>query len=75
MALLGECFRQALDVARRQQGKLLELRATMSLSRWWQCQGKRDESRQLLAETYNCLTEGIDATDLKQDRTLLGTVS
>jgi hypothetical protein len=30
MALPGECLRQALDVARRQQGKALELRATMS---------------------------------------------
>jgi predicted ATPase len=32
------CFQQALDVARRQQAKALELRATLSLSRLWQQQ-------------------------------------
>ena len=37
------CFQQALDVARRQQAKSLELRAAMSLSRLWQRQGKRAE--------------------------------
>jgi predicted ATPase len=36
-----EHFRQALDVARRQQAKSLELRAAMSLSQLWQQQGKR----------------------------------
>jgi hypothetical protein len=45
-----ECFRQALDVARGQQAKSLELRATMGLSRWWERQSKRDEARQWLAE-------------------------
>src|SRR5262249_42045733 len=39
------CFHQALDRARRQQAKSLELRATVSLSRLWQQQGKRDEAR------------------------------
>ena len=39
------CFQQALDVARRQQAKALELRATMSLSRLWQRQGKREAAR------------------------------
>ena len=34
------CFRQALEVARQQQAKSLELRAAMSLSRLWQQQGK-----------------------------------
>ena len=35
------CFHQALDVARRQQAKALELRAALSLSRLWQQQGQR----------------------------------
>jgi len=43
------CFQQALDIARSQQAKSLELRAAMSLSQLWQQQGKRDETRQLLA--------------------------
>jgi predicted ATPase len=45
------CFQQALAVARRQQAKSWELRAAMSLSRLWQ-QGKRDETRELLAPIY-----------------------
>jgi TOMM system kinase/cyclase fusion protein len=44
------CFQQALDIARRQQAKSLELRAAMSLSRLWQQQGKRAEAYQLLVE-------------------------
>ena len=38
------CFHRALDIARRQQAMSLELRATMSLSRLWQQQGKRARS-------------------------------
>jgi predicted ATPase len=65
------CFRQALDVARRQQAKSLELRASMSLSRLWQRQGKRDEARQLLTEVYGWFTEGFDTADLKEAKALL----
>src|SRR5262245_50328552 len=54
------CFRQALDIARQQQAKSLELRAAMSLSRLWQQQGKRAAARQLLAETYGWFTEGFE---------------
>src|SRR5215468_10545800 len=43
------CLHQALDVARRQQTKALELRAALSLSRLWQQQGKRGEAHALLA--------------------------
>ena len=42
------CFQQALEVARRQEGKSLELRAAVSLGRLWQQQGKSEEARQLL---------------------------
>jgi predicted ATPase len=65
------CFRQALDVAHRQQAKSLELRATMSLSRLWQRQGKRDEARELLAPIYGWFTEGFDTTDLQEAKMLL----
>ena len=65
------CFHQALDIARRQQAKSLELRAAMSLSRLWQRQGKRDEARQLLAPIYSWFTEGFDTADLKEARALL----
>jgi predicted ATPase len=65
------CFRQALDVARRQQAKSLELRAAMSLSRLWQCQGKRTAAYQLLAEVYGWFTEGFDTADLQEAKALL----
>jgi predicted ATPase len=65
------CFQQALDIARRQQAKSLELRAALSLSRLWQRQGKRAEARVLLAEVYGWFTEGFDTADLQEAQALL----
>jgi predicted ATPase len=65
------CFQQALDVARRQEAKSLELRAAMSLSRLWQQQGKRAEARELLAPIYGWFTEGFDTADLQDAKALL----
>jgi class 3 adenylate cyclase/predicted ATPase len=65
------CFRQALDVARRQEAKSLELRATMSLARLWQQQGKRAEAHALLAPVYHWFTEGFDTADLQEAKSLL----
>jgi predicted ATPase len=65
------CFRQALDIARYQQAKSLELRAAMSLSRLWQRQGKRVAAHQLLAEVYDWFTEGFDTADLQETKALL----
>jgi predicted ATPase len=66
-----ECFHRAIDTARRQSAKSLELRAVMSLSRLWQKQGKKKEARQALAEIYNWFTEGFDAKDLQEAKALL----
>jgi predicted ATPase len=71
MAEVETCFRQALDVARRQKAKSLELRAVMSLSRLWQQQGKRQEAYDLLAPIYHWFTEGFDTVDLQDARSLL----
>jgi TOMM system kinase/cyclase fusion protein len=65
------CFRQALDIAHRQQAKSWELRAAMSLSRLWQRQGKTAEASALLAPVYGWFTEGFDTTDLQEARALL----
>ena len=62
---------QALAIARRQQVKSWELRATLSLSRLWQQQGKQDEARKLLPEVYGWFTEGFDTADLQEARALL----
>src|SRR5262249_30149736 len=53
-----DCFWQAIGIARKQQAKSLELRATMSLARLWQQQGKTAEAHKLLAEIYGWFTEG-----------------
>jgi serine/threonine protein kinase/predicted ATPase len=65
------CFQQAIEIARRQSAKSLELRATMSLARLWQQQGKATEARQMLAEIYGWFTEGFGTADLKEARALL----
>jgi transcriptional regulator with AAA-type ATPase domain/predicted ATPase len=69
------CFLQALDVARRQQAKSLELRAAMSLSRLWDRQSKRQEARQLLVGIYSWFTEGFDTADLQDAKALLAELS
>ena len=65
------CFRQALELARYQQAKSLELRAALSLGRLWQHQGKRAEAYQLLAAIYGWFTEGFDTADLQEAKALL----
>jgi predicted ATPase len=65
------CFLKALDIARKQQAKSLELRAVMSLSRLWQQQGKQKEAHSLLSDIYNWFTEGFDTKDLQEAKALL----
>ena len=65
------CFQQALDLARHQQARSIELRVATSLSRLWLRQGKGDEARQLLTGVYDWFTEGFDTLDLQEARGLL----
>lgn len=65
------CFRQAIDLARRDQAKSLELRAAMSLARLWQRQGRRSEARAAVAAVYGTFTEGFATPDLLDARELL----
>jgi predicted ATPase len=69
------CFRHAIEIARRQQAKSWELRTVMSLSRFLQSQGKKDEARRMLAEIYGWFTEGFDTADLKEAKALLEELS
>ena len=68
-------LQRALDIARHQEAKSLELRAAMSLSRLWQQQGKRAAARELLAPIYGWFTEGFDTADLQEARALLEQLS
>jgi predicted ATPase/class 3 adenylate cyclase len=69
------CFLKAIEVARRQQAKSLELRATVSLARLWQRQGKMEDAHQMLAEIYGWFTEGFDTADLQDAKALLDELS
>jgi hypothetical protein len=64
-------FDRALAVARQQQAKSWELRAATSMARLWRDQGKRMETRDLLAPVYGWFTEGFDTRDLKEAKALL----
>jgi class 3 adenylate cyclase/predicted ATPase len=70
-----ECFRRAIEIARQQSGKSLELRATMSLARLLRDTGRRDEARMMLGDIYNWFTEGFDTADLEDARSLLAELS
>ena len=66
-----ECFHKAIEVARQQSAKSLELRAATSLAQLWQQQGKTAEARDLLTPIYDWFTEGFDTADLKEAKALL----
>jgi predicted ATPase len=70
-----ECFRKAIEIARRQQARSLELRAVTSLARLWQRQGKKAKAHYVLSEVYNWFTEGFDTADLQDAKTLLDELS
>jgi predicted ATPase len=69
------CFRHAIEIARRQSAKSVELRATTSLARLLDKQGRRDEARRMLGEIYGWFTEGFDTADLKDAKALLDALS
>jgi len=70
-AKAGAYFERALTVARQQQAKSWELRASMSLARLWRDQGQVQQARDLLAPVYGWFTEGFDTRDLRDAKALL----
>ena len=71
----GACFLKAIEVAQKQQAKSWELRATVSLARLWQRQGKTAEAHRMLSAIYGWFTEGFDTKDLQEAKVLLEALS
>ena len=73
--LAEECFRKAIEIARAQDGRSLELRAVISLARLLRHTGRCDEAHSVLAQIYNWFTEGFDTADLREAKTMLDELS
>ena len=70
-----ECFRKSIAIARQQEARSYELNAATSLSRLWEQQGKKEQARQMLAETCGWFSEGFDTKDLIDAKALLKRLS
>jgi predicted ATPase len=68
-------FLKALDIARKQHAKSLELRAATSLARLWQTQGKQCKGQRILTDIYGWFSEGFDTADLKDAKAMLDGLS
>jgi predicted ATPase/DNA-binding winged helix-turn-helix (wHTH) protein/class 3 adenylate cyclase len=73
-AAAEDCFRDALDVAAKQQALLWQLRVALSFARLRVTERRAVEARQLLATVYDRFTEGFDAPDLRAAKALLDTL-
>src|SRR5262249_19838907 len=65
------CFQQAIEIARKQKAKSLELRAATSLARMYLTQDRAEQGRDILAQIYSKFSEGLDTLDLRQAKALL----
>jgi class 3 adenylate cyclase/predicted ATPase len=65
----------AIDVARRQNSRFLELRACVSKARVWRDRGLRDDAHKIVAPVYSWFTEGLDTVDLTEARAFLETLA
>jgi DNA-binding SARP family transcriptional activator/predicted ATPase len=66
-----DSFRQAVEIARRQEARSWELRAALSLARLLAANGDRDDARRILADVYASFTDGFDSADLREATALL----
>jgi predicted ATPase len=70
IAEAGECFARALETARKQQAKIFELRATMSMARLLARCGRAETAHEMLTNIYNWFSEGFETPDLKDAKRL-----
>ena len=66
-----DAFKKAIEIAREQNAKSLELRAAVDLAILWKSGGKTDQAHELLRPVYEWFTEGFDTADLRQAKKLL----
>ena len=78
MLLLGDelpgaedAFEQAIEIARAQGAKTLQLKAAVNLAGLWQVAGKTDQARELVSPVYDWFTEGFETPDLINAKDLL----
>jgi len=64
-------FKLAIEVARAQRAKMIELRSVASLARLWHKQGRSADAYAALTRVYSCFTEGFDTKDLQETKALL----
>ena len=69
------CFRTAIDLARRQAARSLELRATSSLAQLLARQGQRESARALLTAICTWFTEGAATADVREANRLLAAMA
>jgi len=70
-AKVEECFERAIEIARKQQARSLELRAATNLARFRVSIGKVEEAREILSPAFDWFTEGFDTLDFRQAKVLL----
>ena len=72
---LASCFQRAIEIARGNTARTLELRAATRLARLWGESNRRAEAHELLAPLYGWFTEGFDTPDLQDAKALLDELS
>lgn len=66
-------LQRAVDVARSQQSRMLELRALLSLARLRKAEQRGEETCQALRDLYSSFSEGFDTPDLRAALAFLAT--
>ena len=64
-------FKNAIELARRQNSKSLELRAAISLARLLRQQERIDQAREMLEPIYHWFGEGAATSDISRARGFL----
>jgi predicted ATPase len=70
---IEDCYRRAYDIARVQGAKALELRASMSLGRFWHEHGKTEEAHHILSDALSWFEDRAETRDVSDARQLLHT--